>query len=168
MRLAKQVRNCPADVGLRLKVVPQAHPPVGTHLMISGQEETLPDPASLKGETPTKIINVFLRRMWTGQFRSKPCSHVYLARPDISPASQVCGKCVALGDSWPALRMCLLCGYVGCCDKSNNTHAREHFRQTGHPLTRPYKERVWTGCGVTSTRCFSTRYDQGLVAGTYF
>jgi hypothetical protein len=24
---------------------------------------------------------------------------------------------------------------------------------------------VWTGCGVTSTRRFSTRYDRGLVAG---
>jgi hypothetical protein len=75
-------------------------------------EETLPDPDSLEGEPPTKIINVFLRRLWTGQFRSKPCAHVYLARSDIGPASEVCGKCVALGDSWPALRMCLLCGYV--------------------------------------------------------
>ena len=111
----------------------------------------MPYPDSLKaGEAPTKIINVFLRRLWTGQLRSKPCSHVYLARSDIGPASEVCGECVALGDSWPALRMCLLCGYVGCCDKSKNKHAREHFRQTGHPLTRPYKERGmdWVWCYV--------------------
>jgi hypothetical protein len=130
--------------------MPQADPPVGTHATISGREETLPDPDSLKGETPTKIINVFLRRLWTGQFRSKSCSHAYLARSDIGPASEVCGKCVALGDSWPALRMCLLCGYVGCCDKSKNKHAREHFRQTGHPLIRPYKERGmdWVWCYV--------------------
>jgi uncharacterized UBP type Zn finger protein len=42
------------------------------------------------------------------------------------------------------------CGYVGCCDKSKNKHAREHFRQTGHPLTRPYKERGmdWVWCYV--------------------
>jgi hypothetical protein len=51
---------------------PEADPPAGTHATISGQEETLPDPDSLKGETPTKIINVFLQRVWTGQFRSKP------------------------------------------------------------------------------------------------
>jgi uncharacterized UBP type Zn finger protein len=46
--------------------------------------------------------------------------------------------------------MCLLCGYVGCCDKSKNKHAREHFRQTGHPLTRPHKERGmdWVWCYV--------------------
>jgi uncharacterized UBP type Zn finger protein len=75
---------------------------------------------------------------------------VYLARSDIGPASEVCQECVALGDSWPALRMCVLCGYVGCCDKSKNKHAREHFRQTGHPLTRPYKERGmdWVWCYV--------------------
>jgi Zn-finger in ubiquitin-hydrolases and other protein/Bacterial regulatory proteins, luxR family len=114
----------------------------------TGRELTGPD--FLKGETATKIINVFLRRRWTGQFRSKPCSHVDLAPSDIGPASEVCGKCVALGDSWPALRMCLLCGHVGCCDKSKNKHAREHFRQTGHPLTRPYKERGmdWVWCYV--------------------
>jgi hypothetical protein len=112
------------------------------------RKKTLPDPASLKGGTPTKIINIFLRRLWTGQFRSKPCSHVHLARSDIGPASDVCGECVALGDSWPALRMCLLCGYVGCCDKSKNKHAREHFRQTDHPLIRPLKERGmdWVWC----------------------
>ncbi|HLM20109.1 MAG TPA: UBP-type zinc finger domain-containing protein [Propionibacteriaceae bacterium] len=57
---------------------------------------------------------------------------------------------MALGESWPALRMCLLCGYVGCCDKSKNKHAREHFRQTDHPLIRPYKERGmdWVWCYV--------------------
>jgi hypothetical protein len=34
--------------------------------------------------------------------------------------------------------------------KSKNKHAREHFRQTGHPLTRPYKERGmdWVWCYV--------------------
>jgi hypothetical protein len=132
----------------RLQDIPIADPPVGTHATISGQEATLADPDSRRGETPTKIINVFLRRVWTGQFRSKPCAHVDLARADIGPASEVCGECVALGDSWPALRMCLLCGYVGCCDKPKNKHAREHFRQTGNPLTRPYKGRGmdWVWC----------------------
>ena len=130
--------------------VPEADRPAGTHATISEQEEIVGWPSFSEGGTPTKIINIFLRRVWTGQFRSKPCSHVHLARADIGPASEVCGDCVALGDSWPALRMCLLCGYVGCCDKSKNKHAREHFRQTGHPLTRPYKERGmdWVWCYV--------------------
>ena len=125
-------------------------PPAGTHATISEQQEIVAWPNFPEGGTPTKIINIYLRRVWTGQFRSKPCSHVHLARADIGPASEVCVECVALGDSWPALRMCQLCGYVGCCDKSKNKHAREHFRQTGHPLTRPYKERGmdWVWCYV--------------------
>ena len=104
----------------------------------------------MKRRTPTKIINIFLRRAWTGQFRPKPCSHLHLLRADAGPASEVCEECTALGDSWPALRMCLQCGHVGCCDKSKNKHAREHFRQSGHPLTRPYKERGmnWVWCYV--------------------
>ena len=147
--LPRRFRDVPPMLGGRWPL-PITDPPVGTRATISGQEQTTSDPDCLTGETPTKIINVFLRRRWTGQFRSKPCSHVHLARSDIGPASEVCEKCVALGDSWPALRMCLLCGYVGCCDKSKNKHAQEHFRQTGHPLTRPYKERGmdWVWCYV--------------------
>lgn len=98
----------------------------------------------------TKIINAFLRRTWTGQLRAKQCSHLHLAKADIHPGSDVCAECVALGDSWPALRMCLICGHVGCCDNAKNQHARKHFVQTGHPLTRPYQERGmdWVWCYV--------------------
>jgi hypothetical protein len=159
-RLSPLCTSCPGDLTWQLdtnSLVTQAQREAAAHMPTlqralvgrsAGRE--VADPDCLDGETPTKIINVFLRRQWTGQFRSKPCSHVYLARSDIGPVSDVCGKCVALGDSWPALRMCLLCGYVGCCDKSKNKHAREHFRQTGHPLMRPYKERGmdWVWCYV--------------------
>jgi hypothetical protein len=41
------------------------------------------------GRTPTKIINIFLRRVWIGQFRPKPCSDLHLIRADIGPASEV-------------------------------------------------------------------------------
>ena len=132
-------------------------------------KKTLPDPDSLKGETPTEIINIFLRRMWTGQFRSKPCSHVHLARADIGPASEVCAECVALGDSWPALRMCLLCGYVGCCDKSKNKHAREHFRQKW-PSLDPALQRAGYGLGVVLRGRGASRPEmtEVFVAGAYF
>ena len=129
--------------------MPQADPPVGTHATISGQEETLPDPDSLRENSNED----HQRSLAAGVDRAIPLQTVfavYLARADIGPASEVCGECVALGESWPALRMCLLCGYVGCCDKSKNKHAREHFRQTDPPLIRPYKERGmdWVWCYV--------------------
>jgi Zn-finger in ubiquitin-hydrolases and other protein len=75
---------------------------------------------------------------------------------------------MALGDSWPELRMCLQCGHVGCCDKSKNKHAREHFRQSGHPLTQPYKERGmnWVWCYVNEA--LSIRSDRHPFAEAYF
>ena len=65
------------------------------------------------------IINFFLRRAWTGQFARKDCTHLGMAKT-VEPASDVCLRCVEAGDSWPALRMCLTCGHVGCCDKAKN------------------------------------------------
>jgi len=96
-----------------------------------------------------KIINVFLRQAWTGQFAEKTCTHLGMAR-QIQPSAEVCEDCVAVGDRWPALRMCLTCGHVGCCDKAKNQHALKHFHQTGHPLIKPYKERGmnWIWCYV--------------------
>ena len=99
-----------------------------------------------------RLINVFLRRAWTGQFTTRPCTHLDMAN-DVQPAAEVCEQCVALGDSWPALRMCLTCGHVGCCEKTKNQHALKHFQATGHPLVRPYKERGmnWVWCYLDKT-----------------
>jgi hypothetical protein len=58
---------------------------VGTHATISGQEEALPDPGSLKGETPRKIINVFLRRLWTGQFAPNRVPMCYVDEALLDP-----------------------------------------------------------------------------------
>ena len=95
-----------------------------------------------------RIVNLVLRRMWTGQFQEKPCSHLHLINTDLQPDVDVCEECVALGDTWPALRICLICGYVGCCQESKNKHARKHYEETGHPLMAPYKERGmnWIWC----------------------
>jgi uncharacterized UBP type Zn finger protein len=91
-----------------------------------------------------------LRRAWTGTWRHSPCSHLDEATPGVQPQSQVCRECRELGDTWPALRWCLTCGYVGCCDKAKNRHAAGHFEATGHPLWRPLHERGmdWVWCRV--------------------
>lgn len=61
------------------------------------------------------------------------CTHFELAR-DVRPSSDGCEECLALGDSWVHLRMCLICGHVGCCDQSDNRHARGHWTSSGHPI----------------------------------
>ena len=60
--------------------------------------------------------------------------------------TRVCGACVRLGSRWVHLRMCLVCGHVGCCDSSPNRHASGHWRETAHPLARsiePGERWVW-------------------------
>jgi uncharacterized UBP type Zn finger protein len=50
-----------------------------------------------------------------------------------------CEECLATGDRWVHLRLCLECRHVGCCDQSPNRHATAHFHSTGHPLIRSYE-----------------------------
>ena len=57
-----------------------------------------------------------------------------------------CDECVKMGDRWVHLRMCLVCGNVGCCDSSKNKHATKHFHHSKHPLMRsiePGESWVW-------------------------
>jgi uncharacterized UBP type Zn finger protein len=59
---------------------------------------------------------------------------------------QQCDACVKMGDGWVHLRMCLVCGNVGCCDSSKNKHATKHFHRSKHPLVRsiePGESWVW-------------------------
>jgi uncharacterized UBP type Zn finger protein len=61
----------------------------------------------------------------------------------------VCEDCVKTGDTWVHLRLCLVCGYVGCCDSSKNKHATGHFRRSKHPLIRSIEPgECWVWCYV--------------------
>jgi len=57
------------------------------------------------------------------------------ASPAVDTAeSPVCAACLADGTTWVALRQCLDCGDVGCCDSSPSQHATAHFHETTHPV----------------------------------
>jgi len=63
------------------------------------------------------------------------------------PRTKGCEECVALGTSWTALRVCMSCGHVGCCEDSPHAHALAHFNATGHPIIRPLERgQGWTWC----------------------
>ncbi len=75
----------------------------------------------------------------------RACAHVNTIR-DLEPETDVCEECLAKGDTWVHLRMCMTCGHVGCCDDSKNKHATAHFRATGHPIMRsiePGEDWMW-------------------------
>jgi uncharacterized UBP type Zn finger protein len=60
-----------------------------------------------------------------------------------------CEECLASGDEWVHLRLCMQCGHVGCCDSSKNRHATKHFHTTSHPVMRSFQPgEDWGWCYV--------------------
>ena len=63
------------------------------------------------------------------------CSHLDQIEVREVPADvEGCEECLKIGGSWVHLRMCMVCGKIGCCDNSPNRHATAHFEGSGHPL----------------------------------
>ena len=79
---------------------------------------------------------------------SASCTHLDQAA-SVTPSSVGCEDCLATGGSWVHLRTCMVCGHVGCCDSSPNTHATRHFHSSGHPLVQSYEPgEEWWWCYV--------------------
>jgi uncharacterized UBP type Zn finger protein len=79
---------------------------------------------------------------------SKVCTHTDQIA-DVQPSGNGCLECLRIGDTWVHLRMCMICGQVGCCDDSKNKHATKHFHATGHPIMKSLKPGDdWMWCYV--------------------
>ena len=77
------------------------------------------------------------------------CAHVADHVKKVHRNSSGCAECIALGDRWVHLRMCLECGNIGCCDSSKNKHAAAHFHQTEHPIMRSVEAgEDWRWCYI--------------------
>ncbi len=76
------------------------------------------------------------------------CTHLNQIR-EVKPSANGCEDCLKMGSSWVQLRLCLSCGYVGCCDSSPNKHATAHFQSTNHPIVRSFqKGEDWGWCYI--------------------
>ena len=74
------------------------------------------------------------------------CSHLDMIQ-DVTPSAEGCEDCLAAGDTWVHLRLCMTCGHVGCCDDSKNTHARKHATATEHPIIKSFETgEFWMWC----------------------
>ncbi|HEX2056987.1 MAG TPA: UBP-type zinc finger domain-containing protein [Actinomycetota bacterium] len=79
---------------------------------------------------------------------SDRCTHLDQIH-DVTPGTTGCEECLASGDRWVHLRLCLSCGHVGCCDSSPNRHATKHYRTTAHPIVRSFEPgEDWAYCYV--------------------
>ena len=80
------------------------------------------------------------------QQKQNNCIHLAQAKDEnISPATRECEECKKEGTSWVALRLCVSCGHVSCCDSSPGRHATRHFVDTDHPVmvVLPNKASRW-------------------------
>ena len=80
---------------------------------------------------------------------AQQCKHLAQVR-DVEPKTpDGCEECLASGDEWVHLRLCLECGHVGCCDDSPNHHATKHFHKIKHPVMRSFEPgEDWGFCYV--------------------
>ena len=76
------------------------------------------------------------------------CSHLDTVQiTELPEQVDGCPECLAAGDGWVHLRICLACGHVGCCDSSPNRHASAHHAETGHPIIRSIQPgENWSWC----------------------
>jgi uncharacterized UBP type Zn finger protein len=77
------------------------------------------------------------------------CDHTGRITGALPDSPDSCRKCVAAGDEWVHLRVCLTCGHVGCCDNSKNRHASGHFHASAHPIIQSYEPgEGWRFCYI--------------------
>src|SRR5437899_6656703 len=99
-----------------------------------------------RGQDSSRVLSPFPLRLLASKREStsarrrttmarNTCEHVKQIRP-VTPNSEGCEECLATGDRWVHLRLCLTCGHVGCCDSSKNKHATKHFHASGHPVMK--------------------------------
>lgn len=70
---------------------------------------------------------------------SSSCEHLPLVR-EVAPSANGCEDCPRTGDRWVKLRICMICGHVGCCDSSPNKHATAHWQANpDHVLIRSFE-----------------------------
>jgi uncharacterized UBP type Zn finger protein len=79
-----------------------------------------------------------------------PCSHLdQIQILELPESVEGCEDCLRTGGVWMHLRICLICGHVGCCDDSPNKHATAHYHETEHPLIHSLERgEDWTWCYV--------------------
>jgi CPA1 family monovalent cation:H+ antiporter len=86
-------------------------------------------------------------RVYTGN-----CEHLRAFCTADTPSPRTpgaCEECLAEGETWVSLRLCLTCGHVGCCNSSPGLHADAHFAATGHPVMRSIEPgEAWRWCYV--------------------
>lgn len=104
-------------------------------------EESMLDVASEEREE--------LRATAVGRRLGEVCADLERFPAVVTAQDPVCARCLEDGTTWVALRQCLECGHVGCCDSSPQQHATVHFHETAHAVMQSAEEdESWRWCYV--------------------
>ena len=78
------------------------------------------------------------------------CTHLdQIEYTELPESIAGCEDCLAIGGRWLHLRMCTICGHIGCCDSSPNRHATHHAHETDHPIVTSVEPgEDWSYCYV--------------------
>jgi uncharacterized UBP type Zn finger protein len=78
------------------------------------------------------------------------CTHLdHVLINELPESVEGCEECLRTGGAWLHLRICLECGFVGCCDSSPGRHASAHARADEHPIMRSLEPgEDWSWCFV--------------------
>ncbi|HLA94404.1 MAG TPA: UBP-type zinc finger domain-containing protein [Pyrinomonadaceae bacterium] len=67
----------------------------------------------------------------------------------VTPSADGCEECLKTGSWWVHLRLCEICGHVGCCDNSPNKHATKHYHASKHAIVKSFEPgEDWGYCYV--------------------
>lgn len=100
----------------------------------------------------TKLVDSIGKHISSSRPSGKECGHHGLIQ-EVVPSAKGCEECLAAGDTWVHLRMCMICGHVGCCNDSKNQHATKHFLETNHPIMRSLEpNEEWMYCFIDETQ----------------
>lgn len=78
-----------------------------------------------------------------------PCEHSRLATVHEPRSTGGCEECIKNNYKWVHLRLCLVCGHVGCCDSSRYKHATKHYHKTDHAIMASLEPgESWAWCYI--------------------
>ena len=90
----------------------------------------------------------FTEELFKVFYKKKLCKHFEQIKDSVTPKTEGCEECQKDGSEWVYLRMCLICGYIGCDRTSPGKHAQKHFIKTKHPIVVEFPTKRWKWCYI--------------------
>lgn len=73
--------------------------------------------------------------------------HLKTVTDNLPVTPEGCQECMEQGTDWVHLRLCRICGHVGCCNDSTQQHARKHHTSSGHEIIASFEPgEDWAYC----------------------